>query len=143
LRRNKTFSEIYQCPIVIKAVQKDLTIHVDTARFYQAITQLLQYAMKLCDAKSEVHVRINEDRSRVKIAISLNGKNINDIIRENLLHYFGSQGTALDHDQFAEGDLGLAIAKEIIAKMHGKLTFEYRPDESSFIVEFQQAIKQF
>lgn len=143
LRRNKTFSEIYQCPIVIKAVQKDLTIHVDIVRFYQAITQLLQYAMKLCDAKSEVHVRINEERSRVKIAISLNGKNINDIIRENLLRYFGSQGASLDHDQFAEGDLGLAIAKEIIAKLHGKLSFEYRLDESSFIVEFQQAIKQF
>lgn len=143
LRRNKTFSEIYQCQVAIKAVQPDLTIHVDSTRFHQAIAQLLQYALKLCEAKSEVHVRINEERSRVRIIISLNGKNITDSTRENLTLYFGQHGDTVNHSQFAEGDLGLAMAKEIIEKMHGKINFESKFNEHFFVVEFQQAVKQF
>lgn len=143
LRRNKAFSEIYQCQVIIKATQQNLTIHVDSAHFYQAIAQLLQYALKLSDHKKEVQIRINEDRSRVKISVIIDGHNITDGIRENLLLYFGQHNESVDHSQYAEGDLGLAIAKEIIEKMHGKVNFEYKTDENCFVVEFQQAVKKF
>ncbi|MEN0039461.1 MAG: PAS domain S-box protein [Cellvibrio sp.] len=143
IRRNKAFSDIYQCSLSVKTTQKDLAIHVDGARFVQAITQLIQYSLKLCDARSDIQIRISEERSRVKVAIQVAGKNITDSIYKNLRFYFGKSDEKIDHSQFSEGDLGLAIAKEIIEKMHGKITFENRGDDDFIVVEFQQTIKEF
>jgi two-component system sensor kinase FixL len=148
LRRNKVYSDIYQCSMSIKATASDLTIHADSSRFYQAFAQLLQYALKFTDPKSELQVRISEDRSRVKISINMAGKTLTDNIRKNLLLYFGQHNEPVNQEQYAEGDLGLAIAKEIIEKMHGNIRIEKTPaenknDEYHFVVEFPQAVKQF
>lgn len=142
LRRTKALSEIYQCQVTISVVQQGLTIHVDHTLFYQAIARVLQYAMKLSDAKSEVKIRITGDRSRVSIDIIINGKNITEVIRNNLLLHFDPHSKSVDHDRHAEGDLGLAIARELIEKMHGTLKFEYKEGDNYFLVEFQQAVKK-
>jgi PAS domain S-box-containing protein len=148
LRRNKVYSDIYQCSMSIKTTTSDLTIHADSSRFYQALAQLLQYALKFTDPKSELQVRIGEDRSRVKISINMAGKTLTENIRKNLLLYFGRHNELITQDQYAEGDLGLAIAKEIIEKMHGniyveKKELENKSEEYYFVVEFPQAVKQF
>jgi PAS domain S-box-containing protein len=148
LRRNKVYSDIYQCSMSIKAAANDLTIHADSSRFYQALAQLLQYTLKLTDPKSELQVRVNEDRSRVKISFSIGGKTLSENIRKNLTLYFGRHGEPINQEQYAEGDLGLAIAKEIIEKMHGniyieKKDMENKNEEYYFVVEFPQAFKQF
>jgi two-component system sensor kinase FixL len=143
LRRNKAYSDIYQCQVTIKAVATNLTVHIDTTRFYQALAQLLQYALKISEPKSEIQIRISEERSRIKIAIGIAGKMLTENTRKNLSDYFGQHNIPVNHGQYAEGDLGLAIAKEIIEKMHGKIHFEIKPDDYSFVVEFQQAVKQF
>jgi len=148
LRRNKVYSDIYQCTMSIKSTAVDLTIHADSSRFYQALAQLLQYALKFTDPKSELQVRISEDRSRVKISINMAGKTLTEDIRKNLLRYFGPQSEPINQEQYAEGDLGLAIAKEIIEKMHGNIYVEHKDlenksDEYYFVVEFPQTVKQF
>lgn len=147
LRRNKVYSDIYQCNMAIKAAINDLTIHTDRSRFYQAFAQLLQYALKFVNPKSEIQIRITEDRSRVKISINFAGKPLTDNIRKNLQLYFGQHNQPINQEQYAEGDLGLAIAKEIIEKMHGNIRFENTPVENKneeyyFVVEFPQAVKQ-
>lgn len=148
LRRNKVYSDIYQCSMSIKATASDLTIHADSSRFYQALAQLLQYALRFTDPKSELQVRISEDRSRVKISINMSGKALTDNIRKNLQLYFGQHNEPVNQEQYAEGDLGLAIAKEIIEKMHGNIRIEKTPVENKneeyyFVVEFPQTVKQF
>ncbi len=143
LQRNKAFSEIYQCQIVIKASAANLTIRADRNRFYQAFAQLFQYALKFSEPTGEVPVRISEDRSLVKIAIGITGKNVTEELRKNLSLYFGRTNEQISQEKYAEGDLGLAIAKEIIEKMHGKIHLESKADEYNFVVEFQQAVKQF
>ncbi len=143
LQRNKAYSDIYQCPVSIKAVATNLTVHIDTARFYQALGQLLQYALKFSEPKHEIQIRINEERSKIRIAIGIAGKILTEHTRKNLADYFGQHNIPINHGQYAEGDLGLAIAKEIIEKMHGKIHFETKADDYYFVVEFQQAVKQF
>lgn len=143
LRRNKAYIDIYQCNIVIKTATANLTIHTDRTRFYQAFAQLLQYALKLSEPRNEVQVRINEDRSWVKIAIGIAGKNLTEGMRKKLFLYFGAHNKQVNQEKYAEGDLGLAIAKEIIEKMHGKIHVENKAEEYYFVVEFQQAVKQF
>jgi two-component system sensor kinase FixL len=143
LQRNKTYSDIYQCQVSIKAVAKNLTAHIDTARFYQALTQLLQYTLKLSEPNNEVQIHISEERSKIKIAIGIASKTLAENTRKNLADYFGQHNIPANHGQYAEGDLGLAIAKEIVEKMHGKIYFENKIDEYYFVVEFQQAAQQF
>lgn len=143
LRRNKSYSDIYQCQVSIKAVATNLTIHIDTARFCQAMTQLLQYALKFSETKNEIQIRITEERSKIKIVINIAGKMLTEKTRKKLSDYFGQHNIPVNHGQYAEGDLGLAIAKEIIEKMHGKIYFENKADDCYFVVEFQQAAKQF
>jgi|GEM_PF-633400 len=143
LQRNKTYSDIYQCQVSIKAVAKNLTAHIDAARFHQALTQLLQYTLKLSEPNNEIQIHISEERSKVKIDIGIAGKMLTENTRKNLADYFGQRKIPLNHGQYAEGDLGLAIAKEIIEKMHGEIYFENKVDEYYFVVEFQQAAKQF
>ena len=141
VRRNKAFSDIYQCNVSISTTKNDLTIHVDSTRLHQALTQLLQYSLKFSDPKSEIQIRISEDRSRVKITINVAGKNITESIRKNLSIYFGENYESANSNQYAEDDLGLAIAKEIVEKMHGKIQFESKAEGNYFVVEFQQAVK--
>ncbi len=143
LQRNKAYSDIYQCKVSIKVAASNLTIHIDSARFSQAFVQLLQYALKLSGAGQELHVHISEDRSKVKITIGIAGNNITEKTRNNLADYFGRHNMPINHGQYAEGDLGLAIAKEVIEKMHGRIYFENKAGEYFFIIEFQQAAKQF
>lgn len=148
LRRNKVYSDIYQCSISIKTLANDLTIRADSSRFYQALAQLLQYALKFTEPKSELQVKVSEDRSRVKISISIGGKTLTENIRKNLLLYFGPHSEPINQEQYAEGDLGLAIAKEIIEKMHGNIYVEKKDTENKnedyyFVVDFPQAVKQF
>lgn len=143
LRRNKSYSDIYQCHISIKAAAANLTIHTDRTRFYQAFAQLLQYTVKFSKPGSEVQVRISEDRSWVKITLGITNKNFTEATRKNLFSCFGANNEQITQEKYTEGDLGLAIAKEIIDKMHGKIHFEIEPDESFFVLEFQQTAKNF
>lgn len=143
LVRNKAFSEIYQCHVLIKSTPANLTIHTDKNRFHQAFAQLLQYVLKFSEPKSEVPLHISEDRSLVKIAIGITGKTLTEDLRKNLSLYFGHNNEQITQERVAEGDLGLAIAKEIIEKMHGKIHLESKGNEYYFVVEFQQAVKQF
>ncbi len=143
VERNKTFCDIYQCQVVVKTTAENLTIHIDKNRFCQAFAQLLQYAIKVSKPKSEVPVCISEDRSLVKIAIGITGKKLTADLRKNLSVYFGQANEQITAEKYVEGDLGLAIAKEIIETMHGKIHLENKADEYYVVVEFQQAVKQF
>lgn len=143
LQRNKTYSDIYQCTVSIQATAADLTIQTNSARLHQALTQLLQYTLKFSAPKSELQMRIMAERNWVKISIGIAGKMLPANIRNTLSLYFGEQTEAITQEQYAEGDLGLAIAKEIIEKMHGKIHFVNKAEEYYFVVEFQQAVKQF
>lgn len=142
LQRNKTYCDIYQCSMSIQTTATDLAIHTDSARFYQALTQLLQFALKFTEPKSELKVRISAEHSKVKISININSKSLTDNIRKKLLLYFGQHNNPLAQEQYAEGDLGIAIAKEIIEKMHGKINVESEADDCYLVVEFQQAATQ-
>ncbi|WP_062066173.1 PAS domain S-box protein [Cellvibrio sp. OA-2007] len=143
LRRNEAYIDIYQCHVTISATEKNLTVHIDSARLHQALTHLLQYSLKLSSPNAKLGIRISEDRNRVKIAIAIAGKKLNDDAHKNLLLYFGTNNKSINQEQYAEGDLGLAIAKEIIEKMHGKIHIENKAEEDYFIVEFLQAAKEF
>ncbi len=143
VRRNKTFGDIYQNKASITATADDLTIHIDITRFYQAMAQLLQYAFKNSPPDTELAIRINEERSRVNISIHFNNRSLTDEQRKNLCEHFGNATENDKRDHIELGDLGIAIAKEIIEKMHGKIHVENKEEFCYFQVDFPRAVNQF
>lgn len=140
VRRNKAFGDIYQNKAKIMAAANGLAVNLDADRFYQAAAQLLQYAFKASPPESDVSISITEDRSRVAIRMAFDGSNLPEDQRQNLHTQFGKKKDFNKQDLFESGDLGLAIAKEIIEKMHGFTTFGYKSGQCYFQVEFPRAI---
>jgi PAS domain S-box-containing protein len=148
LHLNKIYNDIYQCNASIKSTKNNISVQVDSARFHQVMSQLLQYMLKFSKPKSEIHLRINEEKGRVAININLTGKFSNDAIRKNLSAYFSQTNEPISLGNYAEGSIEIALAKEIIEKMHGKLYLESRTVENKYeecilTVELPQATTQF
>lgn len=122
LRRNQSFGDIYQNKAKISAVADTLRISVDVTRFYQAMAQLLQYSFKCSQPQSELLIRIGADTGRVGISIGFSNHCLSEDQRRNLRGQFGISKDADTRELTNMGDLGLAIAKEIIEKMHGTVT---------------------
>lgn len=138
-RRNKAFGDIYQNKVSVSTTDENLNIQVDVTRFYQAITQLLQYAFKASPPQSDLLIRINEDRSRVIISIQFNSKNISNKQYQDLQKLF--DGSVRESSE--QEDFGLGIAQEIIQKMHGKISIERKIEQYLFAVEFPRGISAF
>ncbi|HSC69008.1 MAG TPA: PAS domain S-box protein [Cellvibrio sp.] len=143
VRRSKTFGEIYQNKASISPGNEDLTIHVDTARFYQALTQLLQYSFKNSPPDTKVSIRVIEERSRVNISIHFSNVNLSGHQQNALRAYIIGTSDHNHQEKLESEDLGIAIAKEIIGKMHGKISIENKDSHCFFQVEFPRAINQF
>jgi len=143
VRRNKTFGDIYQNKASIITSTDDLTIRIDITRFYQSFAQLLQYAFKNSPPDTELAIRISEERSRVNISIHFNNRSMSEEQRKNLCEHFGSATESSSRDKIELGDLGIAIAKEIIEKMHGKVHVENNEEFCYFQVDFPRAVNQF
>lgn len=143
VRRSKIFGDIYQSKAKLSATLEELSISVDVTRFYQAMIQLLQYAFKCSPPQSDVGIRVSEDRSRVGISINFSNRCLSDEQRKNLYTQFINNKESGSKELMEVGDLGLAIAKEIIEKMHGSITASDKAEHYYFLVEFPRAINQF
>lgn len=140
LRRNKAFGDIYQNNAKLIATNEEFTIQVDSARFYQALSLLLQCAFKSSAPGSEIVIQVLEDRSRINVGIHFNTRNLLETQRKQLAAQFNSTQDAAN-TPLHSSELGLAIAKEIIEKMHGIITFNSKADQHYFLVEFPRAVK--
>lgn len=141
LRRNKAFGDIYQNNAKLIATNEEFTIQVDSARFYQALSLLLQCAFKSSTPGSEIVIQVLEDRSRINVGIYFNTRNLLETQRKQLAAQFNSTQDAAN-TPLHSSELGLAIAKEIIEKMHGIITFNSKADQHYFLVEFPRAVKK-
>ena len=138
-RRNKAFGDIYQNKVHVSTTDETLNIQVDATRFYQAITQLLQYAFKASLPQNDVFIRINEERSLVIINIQFTSKNISDKQYQDLQKLI--DGAAKESSE--QEDFGLGIAQAIIQKMHGKISIERKIEQYYFAIEFPRGIGRF
>lgn len=143
VRRNKTFGDIYQKKAILTPSNEELTVQVDATRFYQALSQLLQYAFKCSPPESDLTIKVNDDRSRVSISIGFNSRNFDDVQRKNIANQLKNNKDVTIEEVPETGDFGLAIAKEIIEKMHGQISAENKCDQYYLQIDFPRATNQF
>lgn len=143
VRRNKSFGDIYQNKAIISTDAGDLKISVDVALFYQAMTQLLQYSFKCSQPQSELGIRISENNNRIGISLNFSNHCLSESQRSNLRGQFDGSRDSSVRELTDMGDLGLAIAKEIIEKMHGTVRVNDSAEQFYLQVEFPRVTDRF
>lgn len=142
VRRNKALGEINQTKAVINANPGILMVNVDVTRFNQAMTQLLQFAFKCSPPNADVTIRISEERSRIKINMGFINECLSQEQHKKLFSHFLNAPSNSKTELPEISDLGLAIAKEIIAKMRGTIATHDEAGRYYFLIEFPQAVEE-
>ena len=98
-------------------------VAADPDRLSQAVTNILSNAIKFSPAGAEVVVRIDENDDSVRISVIDHGPGIPEEFRKRLFERFAQADDSSTRSQTGTG-LGLNIAREIIERLGGHISFE-------------------
>lgn len=114
----------------------DETVHCDTARIMQVLSNLLVNAITHGEAGEPVRVQVRSANGRLRLAVSNRGEPIPVQQRGTLFQPFVQDG----HDTSRHGlGLGLYICSQIAVAHGGELTVTSDDDETSFVLAVPSA----
>jgi hypothetical protein len=107
-------------------------LHTDADRLAQVFINLISNAQKYCDAeRPELSIDVSRQGDAVEVTFTDNGGGIPDRQRTLIFEKFARLDTA----KGAPGaGLGLAISREIMARLGGSLSYEARAPGTRFRV---------
>jgi hypothetical protein len=114
-----------------------VALHTDADRLAQVFINLISNAQKYCDAEQpELRIDVRHGASEVEVAFTDNGRGIPARQRALIFEKFARLDTA----RGAPGaGLGLAISREIMARLGGSLTHDPQGPGTSFRVRLPAA----
>jgi signal transduction histidine kinase len=117
-----------------------VTVHTDSDRLSQVFINLISNAQKYCDAeRPELRVEVRQRVGTVEIAFCDNGRGIPERQRALIFEKFARLETA----RGAPGaGLGLAISREIMARLGGSLVHEPSASGVRFVVRLPRRSAQ-
>ena len=113
-------------------------IKADANRLSQVVTNLVSNALKYSSDEKPISVRINQDDSRMTIAVEDEGSGIAPEEQEHIFEPFYRASHARGSSKNGMG-LGLAICKDIVERHGGSIWCDSHPGKgSSFFVSLPQ-----
>jgi PAS domain S-box-containing protein len=112
--------------IRLEAVPAPIEIEVDADRFIQVITNLLSNAFKFSKPGDEVVVALEARGDGVRIAVRDHGPGIPAEFKPLVFEAFTQAESPTGRRPGGSG-LGLSIARELVAHMHGRIGFADAP----------------
>lgn len=103
---------------------------IDPDAMAQALTNLLDNAVKYSGEAKEIVVRVGEQKGYITIAVTDRGIGIPLGEQKKIFERFHRVSTGLVHDVKGSG-LGLSIVKHIVEAHYGKVTLESTPGKGS------------
>jgi signal transduction histidine kinase len=114
----------------------DLAISTDLDRLGQVFLNLITNAQKYCDADTpELQIRVENKDGRIGVVFADNGTPIPSETRSVIFEKF----VRIDERSGAGAGLGLAICREIMARLGGDITFETDGQGNQFVVWLPEA----
>lgn len=111
----------------VRGTDADLPpVLADPAALAQALTNLLENAVKYGGDAKSIGVDLGASADRVTVAVSDRGPGIDAIEHERIFENFYRVSTGLVHDAQGSG-LGLAIVKHIVEAHRGRVSVESEP----------------
>jgi DNA-binding response OmpR family regulator/anti-sigma regulatory factor (Ser/Thr protein kinase) len=112
-----------QVGIVLSGCAAEAVVRADADRLNQALTNLLSNAMKFSPPGGTVEVGVNCSAKGVRISVTDHGPGIPENFRKRIFERF-SQADSSDTRQTGGSGLGLSIAREIVTRHGGSLSYE-------------------
>jgi two-component system phosphate regulon sensor histidine kinase PhoR len=103
---------------------------VDADAVSQALSNLLDNAVKYSNGAKEIGVKVAQDRDWVVISVEDHGVGITSEEQKKIFERFHRVSTGLVHDVKGSG-LGLSIVDHIVKAHKGKVTVESSPGKGS------------
>jgi signal transduction histidine kinase len=117
----------HQSDVTLDLRPEPLELECDPERVAQVLRILLDNALRHTPPGTGVRVSAARDNGHVRLEVSDRGLGIN---RQNMPHIFEPFFTSNEQAQGA--GLGLAIARELAERMHGRLTVRSGPGKTTF-----------
>jgi len=99
---------------------ENMKVVLSEALFRQVIYNLLQNAVEASPENATVSIEAGTNNGHLKLAIADNGRGIDDSIKEKIFDSFFTTGQGGPRSGLG---LGLAITKDIVSAMRGKIDF--------------------
>jgi len=112
------------------AIDAVLTAELDRFRFLQVMANLLSNAIKFSPANGRVIVNAEVVDDAIRISVQDNGPGIADDFKHRIFHKF-SQADASDSRAEGGTGLGLALSKQLVEAMHGRIHFDSTPGQGA------------
>jgi len=130
IEANIGFAEQYHVKIVLQQGAPDVLVRVDPDRLMQVVTNLLSNAVKFSSANDQVTVEVTRRQKTVRVSVTDRGRGIPVEFRASIFQKF-AQADSSDSRMKSGSGLGLSIAKAIVEKMGGTISYVSSPGSGS------------
>jgi signal transduction histidine kinase len=121
----QAFAQGYQSQIHLKLPAKGPSLaRIDAQRLLQVIDNLLSNAIKFSEADTEVVIELSREQDDYCIRVIDQGPGIPETFRARLFQPFAQADNTDNRTQQAGTGLGLSIVKELVERMHGRITVD-------------------
>jgi PAS domain S-box-containing protein len=130
LRDNHSYGQQYQVHYQLQVDAADIWVNIDSMRLQQVMANLLSNAAKFSPPGSCVNIVIQQQDSQALVRVLDLGDGISDEFKPNIFSKF-SQADSSDSKSKSGTGLGLAISKQLITRMQGKIGFHSTPGQGT------------
>ena len=134
IEANRGFAEGYRVQIRLADDSALGEVRADSDRLAQVVTNLLSNAIKFSPTDDEVVVTIVKSEESVRISVRNHGAGIPADFKPHVFKRFTQANATTTRQQGGSG-LGLSIAKELVDRLGGKVSFTEAPGETTFHVD--------
>lgn len=139
---NRGFADSFGVQIRQVATMPGAVVRADTDRLNQAITNLVSNAVKFSPRGATVDVGAIKTLTGIRISVRDRGPGIPEAFRARMFERF-SQADATDTRQKGGSGLGLSIAREIVQRHNGVITFESQTGRGTvFHIDLKAAVAE-
>jgi signal transduction histidine kinase len=118
----RPYGEPLKVGFALTVMDASLKVRVDGPRLHQVLANLLSNAAKFSPADSQVEIRVIRHGEMGRVEVQDCGSGIAPEFRGRIFQKF-SQADSSDTRQKGGAGLGLAISKEMIERMNGRIGF--------------------
>jgi PAS domain S-box-containing protein len=123
IEANQAYAQEHGVSVVLEPGSVDSIVVGDRDRLMQVVTNLLSNAIKFSSAGGTVRVSIAPLKDMIRLSVADNGPGIPVEFRERVFMKFAQADTSDTRSKGGTG-LGLAVAKELVERHDGRLSFE-------------------